>query len=879
MGALAQELSAQEKVANLSLKSVERVIMTVSTMTDLPNQYLSAFDYLVKSYRIANEEKQKNMRNNSRVEVIDQIMNLIISYIGIILQFPEMFPNLERSPDNVVQQFVNILVKDADQPLPLDFLSRLVERFKDGGLKEIFSPIFSEISSKLLQPFKPNIGIPQIRALSLLLKQKPLVFMVIHDPKWIPNDKKNGKEIEIHSFLGPILRMSFMPTNTLDDMTRIIPDPITNEKEHIERIRTQSNLMAQHTAGIISNMIKSVKEAREPFVEWVAAALNRNKNRMKMNTDLNTVAAPGFMLNLSSLLLHLCTPFIDAKYSRTGSVDSDYLVKFNRLDVSEEETRLNMDLHQYRDYKNMIKPKDVMDTGENKTNEPNFITESFFSAILSLHYGVLPLLASYDRNIHSFDPARKVCIAAQLLDPTFLDICFQFYDFVSVWLVRTALGGTANRPSSLPISSFPKSFSAIPEFIVEDLVEFMIFYLIHVPRLESGNFDSIITFLVTFTSSSTAFKNPYLRGKLIELMSILCPRKAHKMKYDHFDKSPIGQLYLASGLVQFYIDIEITGASSQFYDKFNARYFVQIVMKHLWSLKSYKESFLKTFSDTALFLKFTNMLINDAIFLLDESFAKLGKIRKHQEFQESPQWASTPPARQRELDQEFQTNERMTKTYLLLGRSTCKMLHYLTKDLAKQFMVPELRDRTAAMLNYFLVQLAGPNYQSLKVKSPEKYNFKPRSLLKTIATSYLHFVAFDGFPAAVARDGRSYNPVIFESASNLLLKTKTIDEDVFRKLTVFLGRVKQEAEAQAKEEQDLSDAPEHFLDPLLQTLMTDPVKLPTSKVTIDRVTITRHLLSTPQDPFNRAPLTIEQLIPDDALKQEIDAWLATKKKH
>lgn len=42
--------------------------------------------------------------------------------------------------------------------------------------------------------------------------------------------------------------------------------------------------------------------------------------------------------------------------------------------------------------------------------------------------------------------------------------------------------------------------------------------------------------------------------------------------------------------------------------------------------------------------------------------------------------------------------------------------------------------------------------------------------------------------------------------------------------------------------------------------MDDPVELPGSKTIIDRVTIKKHLMNDPHDPFNRAPLSIEQVI-------------------
>jgi ubiquitin conjugation factor E4 B len=44
------------------------------------------------------------------------------------------------------------------------------------------------------------------------------------------------------------------------------------------------------------------------------------------------------------------------------------------------------------------------------------------------------------------------------------------------------------------------------------------------------------------------------------------------------------------------------------------------------------------------------------------------------------------------------------------------------------------------------------------------------------------------------------------------------------------------------------------------TVMTDPVVLP-SGVTMDRSVITKHLLNSSTDPFNRLPLTAEQLVP------------------
>lgn len=75
----------------------------------------------------------------------------------------------------------------------------------------------------------------------------------------------------------------------------------------------------------------------------------------------------------------------------------------------------------------------------------------------------------------------------------------------------------------------------------------------------------------------------------------------------------------------------------------------------------------------------------------------------------------------------------------------------------------------------------------------------------------------------------------------------------------------------------LEDAPEEFLDPIMSTLMTDPVILPSSHVTVDRTTIARHLLSDQTDPFNRESLTMDQVKSDAELKEKIDAWIRERK--
>lgn len=72
--------------------------------------------------------------------------------------------------------------------------------------------------------------------------------------------------------------------------------------------------------------------------------------------------------------------------------------------------------------------------------------------------------------------------------------------------------------------------------------------------------------------------------------------------------------------------------------------------------------------------------------------------------------------------------------------------------------------------------------------------------------------------------------------------------------------------------------PDEFLDPIVMTMMEDPVLLPDSKITVDRSTIQRHLMSQNTDPFSRTELKIDMVTPNVELKEKIDEFLKRKRK-
>lgn len=182
------------------------------------------------------------------------------------------------------------------------------------------------------------------------------------------------------------------------------------------------------------------------------------------------------------------------------------------------------------------------------------------------------------------------------------------------------------------------------------------------------------------------------------------------------------------------------------------------------------------------------------------------------------------------------------------------------------------------MLDYNLASLVGPKCRELKVKDPQKYSFDAKTLLKSLCTVYIHLSDEPEFIAAVARDGRSFNREMFDRSVHILgNKTGLVNDEFCVKLLQFARDAHDQKVAEEEADLEMGEAPDEFLDPLMFTIMKDPVILPTSKVVIDRSTIKAHLLSDSTDPFNRMPLKLEDVIPDEDLKHRIEMFKRNKR--
>lgn len=606
------------------------------------------------------------------------------------------------------------------------------------------------------------------------------------------------------------------------------------------------------------------------------------------------------MLNVLSVLQLLS---VRIKMER---VDPLYVFHPNNLVNIQQDTRLWFTLQEATDWL-----EELNNNSAHKWTEPKFQTICWFLTLHAHHVALLPALQTHQRRIRALRDLQKLieemvaaepqwrnslaagrnremlrrskqqvkrlsrskqCAEMGLLEAGLLRRALQFYATVGELLGARLTATGAPGPNAL-------AFRALPHWYVEDIAEFLLFAVQFAPPIVADHMeDSLITWLLVAVCNAHQIKNPYLVAKVVEVLFVINPSIQAKMEsvYERVMAHQLSQTALPSALMKFYTDIETTGQSTEFYDKFTIRYHISIILKGMWASPIHKQAVVNESRSGRQFVKFVNMLMNDTTFLLDECLQYLKRIHEAQETMgDVAAWGRVGPELQQARVRALAQDERQCRSYLTLARETVDMFEYLTAEIKEPFLRAELVDRLSSMLNFNLQQLCGPKCKNLKVRRPEKYGWEPRRLLSQLVDIYLHLDC-QQFAAALAADERSFRKELFEYAAVRLSKSciKTPTEiEQFRALADKAYKI---AVSNQEKSDEYADAPEEFRDPLMDTLMTDPVLLPSGKI-MDRAVILRHLLNSSTDPFSRQPLQEDQLQPATDIKERIAQWRRNKR--
>ncbi|KAM0754000.1 hypothetical protein T439DRAFT_298470 [Meredithblackwellia eburnea MCA 4105] len=954
---------------------LSRLSLSPATMTDDPEVITvlaslppneSILEYLCGCWKRERAERYKVSLKKAapapemaeRVDVLNNLKRLIISYLGLVLDDPTTFPqdHIENKQLGALELRSLLIpalgstpaataftkasgLQSTDLPALLQDLATAPD--SETGVVPVISTLITRSGQELVAG-KLDIGggkgnqpagsaatgatgavgeIPWLQHVAALqsmteVKAVAAAFPLVSNWDTTLAQGATPPQIEFFSLLGPFLRLSTFPDAFPGIASAYFPNPIDTPRGNLESafgsLRGTLRMVQNTLFRSVDNIVRSSPTAREAVLSYLGHVVNANAKRAAMRVDPATVSTHGFVINLHSILLSFATPFMDPSYSKIDKIDPLFFKASKRIDIKEV-TKMSAD-QQESDAFYTLQEGETIPT-------PNFISEVFFLCLAYLHIGPMHAIREhkgyeqqashlrrqmneleadttwrgtpneaqtqamidrvkkkrelYSSHLHAYE--------VQLFDTEYLSRCVSFGNLVMAWLVRM-VDPKNQHPKvaiTLPLpEETPIAFRMLPEYIIEDITNFLSFTSKYAPQvLEDMPQDQLVTFMIVFLSTPY-MKNPYLKGQFVEIMFYLTRptyRSERGSLGDVLNFNPLALKHLMPCLVHAYIEIEITGSHTQFYDKFNTRYYITQLLKLVWTNPSHRAALQEESRHLDRYVRFANLLMNDTTYLLDDAIAKLTKIVEIQkEMEDAEAWAARPSAERQEQEKLLREYEGHAKSDLELGSESLRLLKLFASETKEPFLTREIVDRLAAMLDMNLNMLAGPRCQELKVKEPEKYKFRPKELLSDVLQIYIDLGPREEFQQGVARDGRSYSKNLFERAERIARKT-SIKSDA--ELAIIRAMVTKVEALKAAEEEDeaMGDIPDEFLDPITYDLMRDPVILPSSKTIIDRSSLKQHFLSDASDPFNRVPLKWEDITDAVELRGQIEEFLAQRR--
>ncbi|KFA49317.1 hypothetical protein S40293_04161 [Stachybotrys chartarum IBT 40293] len=903
--ALNQELNDAGEPLKLSVSTLDQAIIEACSSWPGDKPLLS---YLLPCWkRAVKAAASAKITAGPRFDVHEESKRLCMSNCLFALTMPILY-NREPNPDHDTLVPYLLRAVNDDNGLCFDFIREAIKRFDDDeAFPALFNNAIVQMSETLSKMSMEADYKPYIRALLTYTRFPVLISNLARHERF--KQRVGPQEIEKMTILGPFFAISPLQSEAVKTY---FPGPRTLDKARIHNAQESLRLvLRQHQEDlflIASAFIRAGPDTRNRTLDWFAYIMNTNHKRRAIQVNPKEVASDGFMMNITTVWDRFCEPFMDNDFSKVDKIDVRYFQKNPRIDI-QDETKINADQAAADKF-----------YSQKEEGESNFISEAFFITLAAHHYGseaANSQLKNLDREIKYLEkhvkameaerpkfvnaPAQlrlfeetlrrhttvlektiglKYAIEGVLLDERMQSTSLRFMRYVAVWLLRLGTHsnykpGLESKEIKLPLSmNQPDAFACLPEYALQNIVDNFKFIFRWLPRiLPSAVGEELIALCITFLRSSEYIKNPYLKSSLVSLLF------SGTWPFMHLKKGVLGdQLvslqfandYLLHALMKFYIECEATGAHNQFYDKFNIRYEIFQVIKCVWVNDVYRQQLTRESKvNRDFFVRFVNMLLNDATYVLDEAFTKFPKMRTLEvELQDQ----SLSEEDRQKKEEELQTLGNQAQSYMQLANETLEMMKLFTEALSEAFTMPEIVSRLGSMLNYNLETLAGKKAAvELRVSNRDKYHFRPIQLISDFVEIYLNLGSSQVFIDAVAADGRSYKPEVLERVSKILVARHQKDPADIAKWDKLRGSFLESKKLLDQAEDDLGEIPAEFEDPIMGILMTDPVLLP-SKHIVDRSTIVQHLLSDPKDPFTRQPMTIDDAIPQTELKDQIMQW-------
>ncbi|KAG0726533.1 Ubiquitin conjugation factor E4 A [Chionoecetes opilio] len=665
--------------------------------------------------------------------VARKVMEAVVTNLATALEQPELYPSQQ-----VEQQVLRVLLHGLAREGAVEELTRsLVRHIASEGASvppRVFEQLLTDVSTQLQSCSLMAVDFHLLEVIEFYATLPLLAPLLTR----VPKGHEAGIGRSFHKTpLGSLLAISSLPHHP--GLPSPFFDKPSSKPGHIHKDTEKSIWLAQRNINtrihkIFYKLLKISAQARDGLLSWIESCLQANRGRAGLwhlqgaEGGLQTVyASDGFMVNLGAVMLQLAQPFTqDVKTAKILKVNPTYCVA---PAVGEGKGVAGAYTRCFGNLTTLVPHSE--DAELPHAHQYSFISSCFFLTHRALHLGMqaaqqkLSKLSQELGRLHQNESMAEVMqpyvetrtadllsLKAALFEPHMTESLLQFLGATTEWLIQISLSPTdqltpptALQKVKLPLpdeeDETPHPFlQCIPEFLVENLTE----AISSVRQYTSGLLDAagdsailsqLMSFIVVFMGSSKRMSNPHLRAQLATCLEILLPDTKNSsggiligLQEQLFQGHPLCSQLVAT-LLNVFVSIEMTGQNVAFEEKFGYRRPMYEVMKYLWDLQNHRHKFTELATEALatmesarppLFLRFVNLLINDAIYLLDEGLSYMSQLRESQKEKDDGEWEKLPSAQRESRERSFQNMMLLARFHNTLGSHTTQILIRLTKE-------------------------------------------------------------------------------------------------------------------------------------------------------------------------------------------------------
>lgn len=670
----------------------------------------------------------------------------------------------------------------------------------------------------------------------------------------------------------PALDIEFSPMgkalciNTIGKMLQKTVSAIQSKISRINDLLYNQEKMLNVFTAYFDSLCQSETDAKD-FVDWCSMVCKENAGRLKLFHEKENETSSGILFNLVIILNRITKKMFSLPEAERRKCFTDISYAFVDQNIGiEKETKLC--------------PGEKIPAIKVTSPLPLLFVASH--RLLSIFYGTL--VASFKRALRqSLGTILTIkLISSQLDNKVFFGELVEFFSNTAdyLWSIMEVpdgdLGHTAS-PSPL--------IRLVPEFLVKNMVEFFGFIIsfkkaeIMTPRVLN-----ILRCLSTLQGSSVLCPSPYLRLEIVKVTGQLfkgpSDSKGPEFKFEEVPD-------ISRRLIPSFFSYIVSSSAMSPVDREGLRYNVNGVLWRILMRQETTQFLVRSSAWAEDFVKVIHEEHADVVNIFEDMLSELSEIEVVNTMEKENSWHDRVGERNEKLALKKAFTEK-------LGMQS-KILTEYAHVIFSLIPAPSVRDEPyaavwnnvfdnaalgefAEVINFIASHLVGPKRITYRMKETD-YNFPFTYLLKETIKSYARLAKFPDFPSALANDQCSFDSSIFKELAERYqaLPQEEYEADVtssLKTLEELTAATKAAFEKEHGYVDDITDAPDEFLDSLTYELMHDPVILPDVDMRVDMSTIRQHLAKEGYCPFTRKPLKIEDVKPDLELKKRIEDFIA-----